>query len=84
MKTEIKIYSPEQATRLTQFHRAEKIVGFLRSHDNILKNNCSITITDELGETATVDKIGARIMTAALYGMFDELLDAGLRTEIIP
>lgn len=79
----LKVYSMEQMNRLNQFRRAEKIVHTLNENQTIFDHNAWLVIPDpSRGLGLAVDRKQAGMMRAALIGMFEELLEIGMREEI--
>lgn len=78
MAIEAQGYTPTQMNQLSEFRRAEKLVGFLRPQWKALKNGIEVYLADPQGEIIQVDIVGAKVMQGALRGMFNALVDAGL------
>lgn len=82
MTPEIKTYSEQQMDRLTQFKRAEGVVTFLREHQSELDRGITVITPDRFVSRA-IDRMEAKIIRGAFFGMFEEIMDLGLREEII-
>lgn len=83
MSIEIKSYTEEQMWRLTQFQRAAGFIGILREQKGLLGRNGVVILPSGDGVGRGVDKLEARVMIGAFYGMFEECLDLGLKEEVI-
>ena len=79
----LKVYTEEQADRLTQFKRANDILQILdsRREDLTIGYNVQIQVIKET-EIMLFDAEMAGMVRGAVYGLYNESVDMGLKEEV--